>query len=40
MDDRAFAWMARFVARLPCYRLELGREPASIADAVRELIAR
>ena len=40
VDDRAFAWMARFVARLPCYRLELGREPASIADAVRELIAR
>lgn len=40
VSDSAFAWMARFVARLPCYRLELGREPASIADAVRELIAR
>jgi hypothetical protein len=36
--DDALRFMGRFVGGLPCYRLELGREPASIADAVRALL--
>jgi hypothetical protein len=38
--DAALGWMARCLARLPCYRLDLGRELAPIADAVWEVLAR
>jgi hypothetical protein len=38
--DDSLKFMARFVSGLPCYRLELGREPASIASAVRTLLDR
>jgi hypothetical protein len=36
----ALEWTARCLARLPCYRLDLGREPAATAEAVREVLAR
>jgi hypothetical protein len=36
--DDALKFMGRFVGGLPCYRLELGRDPASIVDAVRALL--
>jgi hypothetical protein len=38
--DAALEWMARCLAQFPCYRLDLGREPAAMADAVREVLAR
>lgn len=39
-SDAALEWMARCLARLPYYRLDLGREPAAMADDVREVLAR
>ena len=39
-SDAALEWPVRCLARLPCYRLDLGREPAAMAEAVREVLAR